>query len=118
MLVEDDLLSQEALALVLAAHGAVVDCAAAAPQAIARLEHAAPHVIISDIGLPGVDGYDLIRRVRHREAARGERIAALAISGFCDVGTRRAQAAGFDAFLSKPVDIETLVARVRRLVGA
>jgi CheY-like chemotaxis protein len=117
LLVEDDPLSREALELVLSAHGASVNSADSVPQALNLLEGDLPTVLISDIGLPGADGYELIRHVRHREAAVGARIAALAVSGFSDVSSERARAAGFDGFLSKPVDIETLVARVRRLVG-
>ncbi|MEO8605120.1 MAG: response regulator [bacterium] len=117
LLVEDDALSREALELVLSAHGASVRSAESVSQALLLLEGEEPGMLISDIGLPGVDGYELMRRIRAREADEGGHLAALAVSGFSDVSGGLARAAGFDGFLCKPVNIDALVARVRGLAN-
>jgi diguanylate cyclase len=116
LLVEDDVMTREALEVVLTAHGANVLSAGSAPHALGLLAGHAPAVMISDIGLPEIDGYELMRRVRSREAAGQPRLPAIAVSGFADASDEQAQAAGFDGFLAKPFDVAALVARLRRLL--
>ena len=68
-----------------------------------------PALILLDIGLPGMDGYEVIRRLRQDENAKGTRV--IAISGYGQEEDRqRAFAAGFDDYLTKPVDQDTLMA--------
>jgi len=76
-------------------------------EGLEKLAAFAPDVMLVDIGLPGMDGYDLARRVRSRPEARG--VALIALTGYGQVeDRRRAQAAGFDLHLTKPVDPERL----------
>ncbi len=77
----------------------------------------APEVVLLDIGLPGIDGYEVVRRMRERPETRGALIVAL--TGFGQEADRqRALAAGFDDHLVKPVDLDTVTAVLRRRLGA
>jgi CheY-like chemotaxis protein/nitrogen-specific signal transduction histidine kinase len=106
LIVEDEADSRELIELLLASEGALVRSAASADQALALLDAVAPDVILSDIGMPGRDGYWLARQVR----ARRPDIAAIALTAFSghdDI--ERAFSAGFDQHVAKPVDPELLV---------
>jgi two-component system CheB/CheR fusion protein len=82
----------------------VVHDGAAALDAARRLE---PDVVLLDIGLPGLDGYEVARRLREMEAARPLRI--IAVTGWgTEADRRRSQEAGFDLHLVKPLDPEEL----------
>jgi hypothetical protein len=89
-----------------------VESAAAALDAIA-IE--CPDVIISDIGLPGVDGYQLLKSIRSR-FADSARVPALALTAFARSEDRQlALSAGFDEHLAKPVDPDRLLSIIARL---
>ncbi|GAC1544637.1 MAG: hypothetical protein NVS3B10_32050 [Polyangiales bacterium] len=106
LIVEDEADSRELIELLLASDGAEVRSAANAEQALALLETMSPDVVLSDIGMPGRDGYWLAGEVR----ARRPEIAAIALTAFSghdDV--ERAFSAGFDHHVAKPVDPELLV---------
>lgn len=106
LIVEDEADSRELIELLLASEGALVRSAASAEQALALLDAVAPDVILSDIGMPGRDGYWLAGQVR----ARRPDIAAIALTAFSghdDI--ERAFSAGFDQHVAKPVDPELLV---------
>jgi CheY-like chemotaxis protein len=94
---------------------AVVTTAASAGDAINALTSEAPDILISDIGMPGEDGYSLIRRVR---ALGGQMsIPAIALTAYARTDDRvRAIRAGFQSHLSKPVEPSELIAMVRSLV--
>ncbi len=119
LIVEDDQPSREALESVLADQGACVTTAESASQAMESYEYARPRIIISDIGLAGgPDGCALLRQIRASDARRGcGRTPAIAVSGGEDTEAA-ARAAGFDDFLSKPVDLHRLLARIRSLAPA
>ena len=118
LVVEDDADSRESLVRVLEQYGARVREAATAREAIDSLEVAVPDVLVSDIGMAGEDGYDLIRNVRKLPAERGRRLPALAVTAFGEEGDRRkALAAGFQAHVAKPVAPAALVLQVARLAG-
>ncbi len=103
------------LELALARHGALTWSACSADEAVALLDRVRPQVLISDLAMPGRDGYDLIRSIRARPNAG--RIAALALSGQATEDSRaRALASGYDAFIAKPCDSSTLLAAVAALV--
>jgi CheY-like chemotaxis protein len=109
LVVDDDPDVRDLVQFILAQCGARVRTAASAAEALEALSQAPPDVLISDIGMPGEDGYSLIRKVRAREASRGRRIAALALSAWGSAEDRqRALAAGFQTHLAKPVQPETL----------
>ena len=118
LVVEDDLDSREMLVMVFERGGARVSAAASAEEAMEALQRATPDVLVSDIGLPGEDGHELIRKVRAREAEEGGRLLALALTAYAGSEARgRALAAGFDVQVAKPVVPAELVAQVALLAG-
>jgi signal transduction histidine kinase/DNA-binding response OmpR family regulator len=115
LLVEDDADTRECLTLALEEQGAMVVVAASVAEAMTRLEETLPDAVISDLGMPGEDGYSFIRRVRERSSAR---IPALALSAYVRPEERtRALLAGFDLHIGKPVEPSDLAAAVRSLVS-
>jgi PAS domain S-box-containing protein len=110
VLIEDDADGREALCLALEQSGALVHAASSAAEARRTLERVAPDVIISDIGMPGENGYAFLRAVR---SGRDPYVLAIAISGFASKQDREEAAmAGFDDHLAKPVNADALVARL------
>ncbi len=114
--IDDDRDSLELLRELLESVGACVTAAHSAEQG---LTEAGPfHVIVSDIGMPGMDGYDLIRAVRSRPREEGGAIPAIALTAYARTeDAARARAAGFQEHLTKPVDLNALLSTIRRLVG-
>jgi CheY-like chemotaxis protein len=107
------------LATALAQRGAEVRTAASAREALDAVAEAPPDVLLSDIGLPGEDGFALLRAVRRLPAERGGRTPAVALTGYARSEDRdHALAAGFDAHLAKPVELGDLVTLLASLVGA
>jgi len=116
LLVEDERDTRELLKTILERCGAEVTEAASAAEALAALEGMRPDVIVSDIGMPGENGYELIKKIRARTAERGGRVPAVALTAY--VGTkdrRRALLAGFHTHLAKPVEPDELLAVVASL---
>jgi CheY-like chemotaxis protein len=69
-----------------------------------------PDILLSDIGMPQMDGYTLIRQIRALPAEQGGQIRAIALSAYAgDMNQQQAIAAGFDLHLSKPVEPEQLI---------
>jgi CheY-like chemotaxis protein len=82
-------------------------------EAVAAL---GPDVLVSDIGMPLVDGYELARRVRALPDARLARTPAIAVTAYArGDDARQAREAGFQAHLAKPIDPEQLVATVAKV---
>jgi PAS domain S-box-containing protein len=116
MVVDDEPDARELLVALLEHHGAVVRAAASVDEALPLLERERPDVLVSDIGMPGADGYELIRRVRACDAAAGGVTPAAALTGFArPEDGRRALEAGFNTHLCKPVDPVELVETVETL---
>lgn len=114
--VDDDRNTREMLEEALNSFGAHVSSAPDAQSALDLIEKIAPDVLISDIGMAGEDGYDLIRQLRQRSSSQGADTPAIALTGYArpqDQGLT--EAAGFDAYLSKPVDLDQLVEVIYRL---
>ncbi len=119
LVVEDEADSREMLATAFEQCGAQVSAAASAREAMEVLERATPDVLVCDVGLPGEDGHELIRKVRALEAERGGRIPALALTAYAGPEDRqKALAAGFDAHVPKPAALAELVAKVAVLAGS
>ena len=77
-----------------------------------------PHLLLTDIGMPEDDGYELIRRVRARESAEGGHVPAIALTAFASHADReQALALGFEAHLAKPASPGDLAWTVASLVG-
>jgi two-component system CheB/CheR fusion protein len=118
LVVEDDADSRESLVRVLEQYGARGTGAATARDAIHALQLAVPDVLVSDIGMAGEDGYDLIRHVRKLPPERGGQLPALAVTAYAEERDRlKAIAAGFQAHVAKPVAPVELVMEVARLAG-
>jgi two-component system CheB/CheR fusion protein len=113
LLVEDESDAREALAAVLQHYGASVKAAASAREGLAILTREGADVLVSDLGMPGEDGYDLIRRVRALPPEQGGRVPALALSAYASrQDHERALSAGFQAHVAKPVEASELVSRL------
>jgi CheY-like chemotaxis protein len=79
------------------------------------IDAVAPHVLVSDIGMPQQDGYDLLRMLRQRQSASAA-VPALAVTAYARLADREhALAAGFQAHLSKPIASRDLIACVEEL---
>ncbi len=114
MLLDDDPDGREALQLALEQAGAGVHAYGSAADARRDLALVAPDVIVSDIGMPGEDGYAFLRTVR---ASGDGCVPAVAITGFAGKQDRAAALrSGFDDHIPKPVDAGTLIAKLRDLV--
>ena len=115
LLVEDDADWREAVALRLGQAGARVTTAASVPDALELLDAVRPQVLVSDIGMPHADGYELITLIRARP---GDRLTAVAMTGFADPESReRCLSLGFDDFIAKPFEPGLLIARLGMLLG-
>ena len=98
--------------------GATVRTARSVEEALNGLNGEVPHVIISDLGLPTVDGLEFIRRVRASADPRLRALPAAALTAYARPEDRAESArAGFQVHLAKPIDPRTLVSAVSRLVG-
>jgi PAS domain S-box-containing protein len=101
---------------VLTIYEAEVVCAASADEGLELIKKHKPDVIISDIGMPGKDGYQLIREVRALAASHGGKIPAIALTAFVRPEDKmEATRAGYQTHLSKPVESHELVATIRTL---
>ena len=120
VLVEDDFEAGTMLQLILRERGAQVALAHDFASALHLLEHERPDVLISDIGLPDQDGYELIRELRRREALTGQpRLPAIALTAFTRAQDQeQALDAGFDMHCAKPVRHLRLIQMVQRLMGS
>jgi PAS domain S-box-containing protein len=115
LVVEDDQDSRDLIRRMLEQYGASVTIAASAHEAIDLIGDCQPSILISDIGLPEMDGYDLIRQVRERSDTSA-RVPAIALTAFARSQDRtRALQAGFNAHIAKPVQSEELAATVSSL---
>jgi diguanylate cyclase len=116
LVVDDDPDARQLLEQILGDRGAQVRTAEGAVDALTLLQKQAPDVLISDIGMPGMDGFELIRLVRSDSDRHLASLRALALTAFTRAEDEtRALREGFDAFLSKPVEASLLVSRVAAL---
>jgi CheY-like chemotaxis protein len=116
LLVDDDDDGRELMAQALIAHGANVMPVSSAKTALDELRRARPHVLVSDIAMPDIDGYELIRRVRALPATDGGATPALAVTAHAgkDVPVRALES-GYDRYAAKPMDIESFISTVAAL---
>jgi CheY-like chemotaxis protein len=116
LVVDDEEDARALIATILTTAGAHVQTASSVREALQHLDASVPDVLLADIGMPGADGYDLIREVRRREAQTGQRLPAAAITAYAgNLDRERALAAGFDRHVPKPISPEAIVAAVRSL---
>jgi len=114
LLVEDDDDTRRMLAAALQSFGASVIAVGSAPAAIEALRIGAPNVVVSDIAMPGEDGYALIMKIRSGAVARARNVPAVALTAYARSEDReRILASGFEFHLTKPVDPATMVRVIR-----
>src|SRR5579862_6689873 len=102
LVVDDDADTREMLAVILESSGAVVTTAQSASEAIAICAELRPDLLISDIGLPGEDGFSLVRRLREQPSALGGDVPAIALTGYdSEADNALAERAGFCERLTK-----------------
>lgn len=112
LLVDDDPAARKVLSTMLAGYGASVAQAASAHEALQSLGNAPAHVVVSDIGMPGQDGYELMRLIRNSESDYS-RVPAIAVTAYADPHDRdRALDSGYQAHLAKPVEARALASAV------
>jgi CheY-like chemotaxis protein len=117
LIVEDDADSRDFVVFVLEQDGAEVMAVSSAFEALQVLAQTKLDVLVSDIGMPDMDGYTLIRQVRTLSPEEGGQIPAIALTAFArNYDEQRALSAGFQMHLSKPLNADKLVAAVVRLV--
>jgi signal transduction histidine kinase/ActR/RegA family two-component response regulator len=117
LVIDDDKDARDVLWHILTERGAEVVVCASAAEGLAAVQRVLPDVVLSDIGMPGEDGYEFIRKIR----LLGEpvsRIPAIALTAFSHLEDRtQALMAGFQAHLAKPVDAQELIVNVASIVG-
>jgi PAS domain S-box-containing protein len=115
--VDDEPDTRELLKAGLAQCGAKVTVVGSASEALESMRSAVPDLLISDIGMPETDGYELIRRVRELPAEGGGKIPAIALTAYARVEDRmQALRAGYQMHVPKPVELAELVAVAASLV--
>jgi CheY-like chemotaxis protein len=98
--------------------GAEVETCGSVTEALRMIDEYKPDVLVSDIGMPGEDGYSLIRKVREAEGKHGPHLPAVALTAFARSEDRfQALAAGFNMHVPKPVEPAELALVISRLVG-
>ncbi|MGF2036592.1 MAG: PAS domain S-box protein [Nostoc sp. CmiVER01] len=111
LVVDDETDSREFIAFVLEQHGAIVTAVASGADALQAFTQSIPKLIISDIGMPEMDGYMLIRQIRALPPQQGGKIPAIALTAYAgELDQLQAIAAGFQRHVAKPIDPEVLVA--------
>jgi CheY-like chemotaxis protein len=105
LIVDDNVDAAESLAMILNMGGHQAHCAYAPETALESVASLKPDVVLLDIGLPRMDGYEVARRIRAGKCA----VRLIALSGYGGTeNVERARAAGFNAYLVKPVDFDEL----------
>jgi PAS domain S-box-containing protein len=116
MVVDDEAETRELLKLMLSSHGAEVITTSSGKEALAQLDESKPAIIVSDIGMPEMDGYMFMKRVRALESAQ-RNVPAIALTAYARAEDRlRALAAGFQMHVPKPVEASELVMVIASLV--
>lgn len=118
LLVEDEPDTRHAVARYLQDHGATVVAVDSAAEALEQLRGGVFDVLVSDIGMPGMDGYDLIRALRTNEIESGHYLPAVAVTAFArDEDRQRVLREGYSEHVPKPVNTTRLLSLLRELAG-
>ena len=116
LVVDDERDTRNLISTVIAQSGAEVTACANAGEALETLKTWRPHILMSDIGMPGEDGYALIKSVRALPPERGGRTPAAALTAYArDDDRARALAAGYQLHIAKPFTPRDLIAAVSEL---
>jgi PAS domain S-box-containing protein len=118
LVVDDDRDARELMNRILSDCGATVRIAGSARDALAMFRAQVPSLLISDLGMPDVDGFELLDWIRHLDRSEGGHVPAIALTAFARSEDRlRALEAGFSAHISKPVEPSELIATVAYVVA-
>jgi signal transduction histidine kinase/CheY-like chemotaxis protein len=118
LVVDDDPDARDLMAYLLGMCGAVAHLASSAAEALAELEKNRLHLVLSDIGMPGEDGFSLIRSIRTLPSEDQRTIPAIALTAFARNEDRtRALVEGFNLYIAKPVEPSALMAAIAELAG-
>src|SRR5690349_15012174 len=118
LLVEDDDDSRKLLGTMLKRYGARVTSTKSAAEALDAFEGDLPNVMISDIGMPDQDGYELIRRLRLLPVEKGGATPAIALTGYASKKDReRALSSGYQQHIAKPIEQVEMIAAIAALIG-
>jgi CheY-like chemotaxis protein len=116
LLVEDNEMNRDMLSRRLARHGHAVIVAVDGLEAVTMALGQAPDLVLMDLSLPGIDGWEATRRIRNAEGDR--RLPIIALTAHAMVGEcERALAAGCDDFDTKPVDLPRLLGKIAAALG-
>jgi signal transduction histidine kinase/ActR/RegA family two-component response regulator len=117
LVVDDDVDTREFLVFLLEQHGAIVASAPSANEAFSLIAQSKPDLLLSDLGMPEVDGYALIKKLRAMPANQGGQIPAIALTAYAAETTQKlVLTAGFQLHITKPADPSKLVAAIAALV--
>ncbi len=117
LIVDDEADTREFLAFLLREYGAKVTVTASAKEAIAALGECKPDLLLSDLGMPDVDGYSLIEQLRTMPPEQGGEIPAIALTAYAAETTQtRVLAAGFQRHIAKPVEPMELVSAIAEVI--
>jgi signal transduction histidine kinase/CheY-like chemotaxis protein len=117
LIVDDDRDTCDTIGAVLTAEGAEVRTCLSASEALQLLDTWVPDIMVSDIAMPGEDGYTLMRAIRARKADAGGRMLAVALTALSSNEDRlRALSAGFQVHVGKPIELEQLVGIVATVI--
>jgi CheY-like chemotaxis protein len=117
LLVDDEIDMRELTSTILEQTGAVTKAVASAVEALDALDEFKPAILISDIGMPEMDGYELMRQVRRLPTERGGQISAIALTAYAgEIDQQQALSVGFQRHLAKPIEPEALIRAIAMLV--
>ncbi|MUG95275.1 response regulator [Scytonema sp. UIC 10036] len=117
LVVDDEADTREFLAFLLEHQGAIVTTATSANEALVAIAQSKPDLLLSDLGMPEVDGYTLIQKLRSLSPDRGGQIPAIALTAYAGEATQQqVLTAGFQLYMAKPVDPSKLVTAIAALV--
>ncbi|MEP6924194.1 MAG: ATP-binding protein [Pyrinomonadaceae bacterium] len=118
LVVDDEPDARDLLCSLLTVYGADVTQCGSAAEALNMIPTLRPQILVSDIGMPQMDGYALIKKVRELSAEAGGQVPAIALTAYTRVEDRiRALSLGFQMFVPKPVEPSELVAAIKSLSG-
>ena len=118
LVVDDEPDMRELVVMILEQAGAIVQVADSAVAALAMLEQFQPQVLISDIGMPEMDGYELLRQIRRRSTNTTPPLLAIALTAYAmEQDQQQALAAGFQLHLAKPIEPDNLINAIVSLVA-
>lgn len=117
LLVDDERDTRELIAFILEQSGAIVTQVASAVEALKVLPNLQPNLLLSDIGMPEVDGYMLMRQIRDMPSELGGKIPAIALTAYAaEIDYQQAIAAGFQQHITKPVEPGKLIRAIANLI--